>query len=302
LRQAETELQKTDEAKLSVERVYQEFRRQRQHFQDYLNHEAVESQVFLERCLSTLRAYAAAGASSPLPLTDTVTTPITDSVAAPFDILTETFHVGLLAGTVGLTGLAVAAVKMMAGPLQTNLGNTGENLVESLLQKKWGWQVLPFDQPKHGFDRVFAAPGLPLIIVECKVNRMGELHLGQTKHGEQASPGWIAAQSKIMANPASAQYSAQNAALAALVEELGPENIPTIVVVITTATGAIDIHWRRPHGAEWEHLAADVDLTTLLQREFGVSENPHTTGYMSGANNYPPEFREGNFGGPERRG
>ena len=302
LRHVEIELQKTDEAKRSVERVYQEFRRQRQHFQGYLSHEVVESQVFLEHCLSTLRAYAATGASSTPTLTDNVTTPITESVAAPIDVLTETFHVGLLAGAVGLTGVAVAAINMMAGHLQTNLGNTGENLVESLLQKKWGWQVLPFDQPKHGCDRVFTAPGLPLIIVECKVNRMGELRLGQTKHGEQASPAWIAAQSKAMADPTSAQYSVQNAALAALVEELGPENIPTIAVVITTATGAVDIHWRRAHGAEWEHLAADVDLTTLLQREFGGGEKPYTAEYMAGPNNYPPEFREGNFGGPERRG
>ena len=46
-------------------------------------------------------------------------------------------------------------------------------------------QEIAFDQPHHGFDSLFTAPDLPLIVVESKVNRQGQFRPGQTRAGEQ---------------------------------------------------------------------------------------------------------------------
>ncbi|MBX3002228.1 MAG: hypothetical protein KF893_27130 [Caldilineaceae bacterium] len=296
LREVEAELRKTEEARRAVEQAYEEFRRQRQHFQNYLGREGVQSQVFLDRRAASLRAYAATSLAG--------ATPGGYSVTAPTDALAGMFTFGIVAGAVGLTSLAVAVIKKMAGHLQSNLGDTGETLAAKLLNEDLSWQALPFDQPKHGFDRIFSAPGLPLIIVECKVNRAGELHLGQTQDGEQASPQWIAARAAAMADPTSAQYSPNNTAIAALVEELGPENVPTVAVVITTETGAVDIHYRRGGSAAWEQLPEGADLTTLLQNPPPIDPSLPSMAPDPdpGPHYYPPEYREGNFGGPERRG
>jgi hypothetical protein len=303
LKQIETELQKTDVDMRSVEQVYQEFRRHRHRFQNYLTNEIVESQRLLERCVTILHAYANTNIPTSLPARDMVT--------APVDALVGIFSLGLVASTTGLTGVALAAMRKIAEHLQTNLGDIGEFLVEKLLQEKLGWQLLPFEQPKHGFDRVFTAPGLPIIIVECKVNRKGELHLGKTQDGQQGSPTWIAARTRAMADPTSAQYSPYNAALAALIEEIGPEHVPTVAVVITTETGEVTIHYRRSVSTNWERLADGSDLTTLLQEAVNVYEastitpTDQTTSiahHTVGPHNYSPEFREGNFGGPERKG
>jgi hypothetical protein len=114
-----------------------------------------------------------------------------------------------------------------------------------------------------------------------------------------------------MADPTSAQYSPYNAALAALIEEIGPEHVPTVAVVITTETGEVTIHYRRSVSTNWERLADGSDLTTLLQEAVNVYEastitpTDQTTSiahHTVGPHNYSPEFREGNFGGPERKG
>lgn len=296
LRETEVELRKTEEAKRAVEHAYEEFRRQRQHFQNYLGREGVQSQTFLERRAASLSAYAAASLPGAPSGGYTVT--------APTDALAGMFTLGVVAGAIGLTGLALETIRRMAEPLRANLGDTGETLIEQMLAQEPGWQALPFDQPKHGFDRVFTAPGLPLIVIECKVNRQGKLRLGQTQSGEQGSPEWLAARAEKMADPTSAQYSPNNAAIAALVEELGPENVPTVAVVVTTATGAVDIHYRAGGNATWQQLPEGADLTALLQggQPTDLPDPGTTPDPDPGPHYYPPEYREGNFGGPERKG
>lgn len=253
LRTVEAELRKVEQALHAVGQAQADFRRRHQRLRAFLDHDLAEAQTFLERRAASLRAYAAGG----LPTGYTVT--------APTDALAGLFTLGLVAGAIGLTSVAIAAINRLAGPWRSALGDSGEALAQTLLQKELGWRALPFDQPKHGFDRVFSAPGLPLVIVECKVNRKGELHLGQPQSGVQGSPDWIAAQAAQMADPASAQYSLDNAALAALIEELGPENVPVVAVVITTETGAVDLYARHPGSSAWERVEEGVDLTALLQ-------------------------------------
>ena len=215
-----------------------------------------KAQAFLNHRAAALRTYVASGQVAHF------------SVTPPIDVLAGPITLGVVAGMDGLTSVALAAVRrLVEKPVKTALGDTGEDLIQTLLEKELGWCALPFDQPYHGFDRMFTAPGLPLIMVECKVNRRGKLHLGQPQSGEQGSPEWIAEQAAQMADPASAQYSPDNAAIAALVEEMDAENVPSVAVVVTTETGAVDIHFRRPGSTEWEHLDEGMDLTSLLRSE-----------------------------------
>jgi hypothetical protein len=295
LRETEAELRKTEEARRAVEQAYEDFRRQRHHFQGYLGREGIASQVFLDRRAASLSAYAAVSLHG--------AAPGGYSVTAPTDALAGMFTLGVAGGEMGLTALAVSAIQTLARHLQSNLGDTGEILIEQMLAQEPGWQALPFDQPEHGFDRVFSAPGLPVIVVECKVNRAGKLRLGQTQSGQQGSREWLTARAEKMADPSSAQYSPNNAAIAALVEQLDPENVPTVAVVVTTETGAVDIHYRAGGSTTWERLPDGADLTTLLQdtRPTDLPEPGITTDPDPGPNYYPPEYREGNFGGPERK-
>ena len=47
------------------------------------------------------------------------------------------------------------------------------------LNEQFSLQELPFDQPKHGFNRVFTALSLPLIVMESKVTRREMERLAQ---------------------------------------------------------------------------------------------------------------------------
>ena len=265
LREVEAELRKTDEAKRRVEAAYQEFRRRRQHFQRYLSQESVQAQVFLEQRAASLRAYAATGLATGY------------SVPAPSQTMAEWAALGTAAAGVGAMAVAAQVISRLAGHLQSNLGALGEAAVERLLTQEAGLHALPFDPAKHGFDRVFSAPGLPLIIVESKVSRDGKLRLRQTKDGEQGSSSWIAAKAAAMANPDSAMYSSDNAAIAALVADLGAEHVPVLAAVITTETGATDFYLRAADGTSWEQLPGGSDFSGWLQaatagwQEMGVT-------------------------------
>lgn len=255
LRALEDELRNVERSITTVEVAQAEFRREFQRLTGWLEREGAEAQTFLERKATSLQAYVA------------MRLPASYSVPAPTDVLTGLFTLGMVAGAIGLTSVALAAVRKLAGPLRGALGDAGETLTQKLLQQELGWRPLPFDQPKHGYDRVFTAPGLPLIVVESKVNRKGELRLGQPQSGEQGSPEWLAAQAARMADPDSAQHSPANAEIAALIEEIGPENVPVVAVVITTETGAVEVNFRRPGSTAWEKLPAEIDLTALLQEQ-----------------------------------
>lgn len=190
-------------------------------------------------------------------------------------------------GISGTMGGVIAAVRHSKGELSRVMGGVGEQVTAHVLSEKFGLEEIPFDQPKHGFDRVFRAPGMPLIVVESKVSSSGELHLGQTQAGEQGSPSWIAAEAARMAERGSAQWSPANERIAALVQELGAENVPTLAVVVNPTTNQADLYARV--AAEWQPLRSGISLSDALQRP---GPGPQT----------PPEFREGTPGGPERGG
>lgn len=190
-------------------------------------------------------------------------------------------------GVGGVMGGVIGAVRRSRGELSRVMGSVGEQIAAHILTEKFGLEEVPFDQPKHGFDRIFRAPGMPLIVVESKVSSSGELHLRPTQAGEQGSPGWIAAEAARMADRDSAQWSPANERIAALIQELGAENVPALTVVVNPTTNQADIYARTPTG--WQPLRSGISLEEALQRP---GPGPQT----------PPEFREGIPGGPERRG
>jgi len=186
------------------------------------------------------------------------------------------------AGVAGVMGGVIAAVRRSQGELSRVMGSAGEQIAAQVLSEKFGLQEVPFDQPKHGFDRVFRAPGMPLIVVESKVSSSGALHLGQTKTGQQGSPEWIASKAAQMADRSSAQWSPANERIARLVQELGAENVPAVTVVVNPTTGLGDVYTRQGTN-DWQWLQGGISLDQI-------------------SSSSPPEFKEGGLGGLEQKG
>ena len=254
LQECEAQLANAEHWLRTVQKAGATYQRQARRMMHFTETELVEAQAYLERSASILRAYAAGDLSGGLPL---ITTP-------PSEFATITYADAVMLGALGLTGVALHVISKMAGPIRQTLGNVGEQLVSQLLADQPGWQELAFDQPKHGFDRVFTAPGMPVIVVESKVHHKGEFHPGQTQAGEQGSPEWIAAQTEKMADPNSAQWSPANQRIASLIREIGPENVPVLAVVVETDTGRVAVHYRAPGNAAWRELAAGMSLEKAL--------------------------------------
>lgn len=212
-------------------------------------------------------------------------------------------------GYLGLMGAAIGAMRIAEGHVRRVLGRAGEAAASQVLSQRFGLHELSFTQPAHGFDRVFRAPGVPLIVVESKVSQEGKLRLGQTAAGEQGSPGWLAQTANRMADPASAQWSPTNARLGRLVQDIGPEHIPVLAVLTDYARATASVYGRLP-GGEWVLIEGDIDLNDL-KIEKPITEAPEAT---IASPNHPPspwseqaaalpaERREGSSGGPERRG
>ena len=289
LAEAEAELRTVQEWTRLVERQAEEYHRQAQRLKAWLDGELPKANAFLERKITTLHSYVAMGISSG----GYVTTP-------PVQAAGETFATaaGLAALGVGLTAAAIAVTRWLATDIRHALGAVGEELSARLVREQPGFQELPFDQPKHGFDRVFTAPGLPLIVLESKVSSTGRFHPGQTQHGEQGSPEWIAAQAEKMADPTSSQWSPVNERIAALVKELGPENVPAMAVVIQSETGLADVYVRPAGSDAWQPLREGVSLAEALAGASGVGSHPEAAG--SPERERGPEALEGPGGGPER--
>jgi len=292
LAEAESELRTVQEWTRLVERQAEEYRRQAQRLKAWLDGELPKANAFLERKITTLQSYVAMGISSG----GYVTTP-------PVQAAGETFAtaVGLAALGVGLTAAAIAVTRWLATDVRHALGAVGEELSARLVREQPGFQELPFDQPKHGFDRVFTAPGLPLIVLESKVvgaHGRAPFRPGQTQHGEQGSPEWIAAQAEKMADPTSSQWSPTNERIATLVKELGPENVPAVAIVIQSETGLADVYVRPAGSDAWQPLQEGVPLAEALAGASGAGSHPEVAG--SPERERGPEAMEGSAGGPER--
>ncbi|MBL7065840.1 MAG: hypothetical protein ISS49_16815 [Anaerolineae bacterium] len=160
-------------------------------------------------------------------------------------------------------GAAIALLRSQEGDLRRALGAQGEQIAAQLVAEEFALKELLFDQPKHGFDRVFGAPGIPVIVVESKVASNGKLHLGRTRAGEQASPEWVAATVEKMTDVTSAQWSPANERIAALVRDLGPENVPVLTVVINPTTETADVYYRQGTSENWLPLQQGLSLRNL---------------------------------------
>jgi len=172
--------------------------------------------------------------------------------------------VALAAAGGAAVGAAIALLRSREGDLRRVLGAQGEQIAAQLVAEEFDLKELPFDQPAHGFDRVFAAPGIPVIVVESKVASDGKLHLGQTRAGEQGSPEWVAATAEKMADVRSAQWSPTNERIAALARELGPENVPVLTVVINPTTETADVYYRQGGSETWLPLQQGLSLQNLM--------------------------------------
>jgi hypothetical protein len=192
------------------------------------------------------------------------------------------------AGSLGLMGAVIGAIRVCANGLSRTVGNVGEGLAAQVLSAKFGLEEVPFDRSWHGFDRVFRAPGLPLIVVEAKVSSGGALRLGQTQTGEQGSPAWLAAQADRMTDRDSAQWSPANERIGRLVQTLGAENVPVATVVVDPVSGRGDLYVRQGDSS-WQLASGDIDLA---QFDLAGPRQPLA----------PAERKEGGFGGPEQRG
>lgn len=144
------------------------------------------------------------------------------------------------------------------------MGSIGEQIVAQVLSEKFGLQEVHFDQSKYRFDRVFRAPGMSLIVMESKVSSDGGLHLGETHSGEQGSPIWVTE----------------------LVQEIVPESMPTVSIVINRVTGLSNIYSRLTSG--WQLLCGSVMLDQISSRP--------------ASSNLPAEFKEGSIGRAKRKG
>ena len=253
LRQAQSELRNVQDWIRLVRQTARIYQRQARRLRAWMSNELPKANAFLADRIRALQSYTATGTAAG----GYATTP-------PVQAVGQTFTAAVGLATVGLAPAAVAVINRMAGDIRHALGDVGEALSAQLLHEQFDLQEVPFDQPKHGFDRVLTAPGLPLIVMESKVTATGKFQPGQTRHGEQGSPAWIAAQAAKMADPSSAQWSPTNERIAALIQELGPENIPAVAVVIQSETGQANVYVR-PIGAEtWQPLRKNVPLTEAL--------------------------------------
>ena len=270
-----------------VERAVEEYRRQARRLAAHLEENVPKATARLERQAATLRAY-------------TGLTPATFTTTPPVQAVADTVATGALLAALGVGVAGIAVLTWLARDLRQALGDAGEELSARLLREEFNLQEVAFDPPKHGFDRVFTAAGAPIIILESKVHHKGEFHPGQTQAGEQGSPEWIAAHAEKMADPASAEWSPANERIAAVIREIGPENVPVVAVVIESETGKASVYYRTAGTAEWQALREGVSLAEALteaQQRSGHTASP------GGVEREPgPEALEGGLGSVERRG
>jgi hypothetical protein len=262
LREAEAELRTVQHWKQAVEQAAADYGRQAGRLAAQLNQELPRASALLGRKIATLQSYvlmSAPAASAPPPVTPAFT-PIPPAQAAADTIIAA---VQMATFSAALMGVAVYLLGQLASDVRLVLGPTGEQLAGQLLKEKFGWEELPFDQPHHGFDRVFMAPGIPIIVMESKVTRTSQFQPGQTSMGEQGSPEWIAAHAERMTDPGSAEWSPKNERITALINDIGPENVPVVAVVIETDTGLADVYYRLGD-SPWQPLREGMSIQKAL--------------------------------------
>lgn len=264
-----------------VEQAAEQYRGQAQRMGSWIATDLPGACELLASKMDTLYAYTSAGAgrtstasfapattpSSGVPASHSGTT-AAFTTTPPAEAAAKTSALGILLAGAGIAACAPVVIGWLSQGLRKFLGDVGEQLAADLVQREGNLREIPFDQSKHGFDRVFLTSDGRVVILESKVHQRGEFHPGQTRAGEQGSPKWIAATADKMANPESAQWSPDNARIAALIREIGSENVPVVGVVIETATGSAHIYHRQGNG-DWSLLQGDVSLAEVLSTDVG---------------------------------
>ena len=289
LERATAALRTVREWRKVVERTVEEYRRQARRLAAHLEENVPKATARLERHAATLRAYTGL---APAPATFTTTPPV--------QAVADTVATGALLAALGVGVAGIAVLTWLARDLRQALGDAGEELSARLLREEFNLQEVAFDPPKHGFDRVFTAAGAPIIILESKVHHKGEFHPGQTQAGEQGSPEWIAAHAEKMADPASAEWSPTNERIAAVIREIGPENVPVVAVVIESETGRASVYYRTAGTEEWQALREGVSLAEALTEAHQRSGHAASPGDVERERG--PETLEGGLGSVEGRG
>ncbi len=267
LAEARARLREVVEWRRLVERTAEEYQRQARRMAAWIQEELPKASGLLESKVNTLYAYTGIGPGGVPSFV-----PATFATAPPADAAAGAAALGALLAAVGVGVAGVAVIRWLGQGVQKALGDVGEALAADLARQEGRLREVPFDQPKHGFDRVFLTPDGRVVILESKVvgahgrAPTGEFHPGQTQHGEQGSPEWIAATAERMADPSSAQWSPANERIAALIRELGPENVPVVAVVIETETGQAHIYHRQGN-EDWTPLREGISLAEALSAE-----------------------------------
>ncbi|MGB9873062.1 MAG: hypothetical protein ACPLYD_15570 [Anaerolineae bacterium] len=290
LAEAKARLREVMEWRRLVERAAEEYQRQARRMAVWIREELPKASGLLESKVNILYAYTSIGPGG-VSFTPTTFTPL-----PPADAASRTAALGALLTAVGIGVAGIAVIRWLGQGIRKALGDTGEALSTDLARQEGNLREVPFDQPKHGFDRVFLTPDGRVVVLESKVHARGEFHPGQTRHGEQGSPEWIAAQAERMADPSSAQWSPANERIAALIREMGPDQAPVVAVVIESESGEAHVYHRQ--GDEtWTPLQEGISLAEVLSAEESAF-TPRPGGLERESS---PEGEHG-AGGPERLG
>jgi hypothetical protein len=247
LNDAQADLREAERAAERLEDAAQTFRSARHRFEAWSETGLSRATGFLADRIDALESYLAA------------------------ELATDVGHAGEIAASKSpLAPLALAAfpalLRQLVGVLPARIGAAGEEMVARLLTTQLGLAEVPFDRARHGFDRVFRAPGVPLIVVEAKVAGDGKLHLASTKDGAQGSDRWVAAKAADMQQRGSELWSPINEGIAALVGAMGSESVPVLAVVVDVERARAHVHQRGQDGR-----------FTLLVGDLPIGQEPEET-------------------------
>ncbi len=65
---------------------------------------------------------------------------------------------------------AIGLLKTAVGCASLLIGKAGKDIAQSVTEDELGLQAVPFDQTKHGFDRILQGPSGQIIVLESKVS------------------------------------------------------------------------------------------------------------------------------------
>src|SRR3712207_1054149 len=106
------------------------------------------STALLERMSLILRSYLATNAPGVPSISGTGY-----ATVAPSEAVANVFATSVgLAASAGIIGPALAVIRWLKSDIRQALGPVDEQLSANFVSEQVGFQKLPFDQPKHGFD------------------------------------------------------------------------------------------------------------------------------------------------------